>query len=287
MQYMWVIACVFCAVVAARGQESQPASTWEARPVPRGGLDQDDSPLAEFFGHFSGHEPIYFVAGPKEPNVKFQFSFKYAIFNPDAPLLRAVPALAGVNIAYTQTSLWATGEASAPFFDSSYKPELLWSDEYMPSLSRAGVYGLGLQFGVQHESNGKGGLDSRSLNIAYVRPIVTLGDVRDFHVTVAPRVFAYLGGQGDNEDVENYRGYGDLRVTAGWREGLQLSALGRLGDDWDKGSIQLDLTYPLRKVLSGNFDVYLDVQGFYGYGESLREYNQQSSALRVGIAVVR
>ena len=291
MRHMWAAVCVFLvAPVVAPGQESQPAAEPAAQtvaPVPRGGLDQDDSPLAEFFGHFSGHEPIYFVAGPKEPNVKFQFSFKYAIFNPDAPLLRAVPALAGVNIAYTQTSLWDTSEASAPFFDSSYKPELLWSDEYMPSLSRPGRYGLGLQFGVQHESNGKGEPDSRSLNIAYVRPIVTLGDVRDFHVTLAPRVFAYLGGQGDNEDIENYRGYGDLRVTAGWREGLQLSALGRLGDDWDKGSIQLDLTYPLRRVLSGNFDVYLDVQGFYGYGETLREYNQESSALRFGIAVVR
>src|SRR5687768_372926 len=213
-----VVAMLVSGAVA-RGQvdESTPASApveETAPPVrtdggPRGGLDQDDSSLAEFARHFSGHEPIYFLAGTEAPNVKFQVSFKYAILNPEAPLVRAFPALGGVNLAYTQTSFWDTSDESAPFFDSSYKPEVLWSDEYIPALGRPGVYGLGLQFGVQHESNGQGGLDSRSLNIAYLRPVVTLGDPRDFRLTVAPRVFTYLGGQGDNEDIEDYRGYAD------------------------------------------------------------------------------
>lgn len=266
-----------CAAVGAGAQDTRPA----------GGLDQGPSGLVEFARHFSGHEPIYFVAGPKTPNVKFQFSFKYAVANPEAPLVRAVPALGGINLAYTQASLWDTSDESAPFFDSSYKPELLWSDEHIPALSREGRYGLGLQFGVRHESNGKGDDESRSLNIVYVRPIVTLGDPRHFHLTVAPRVFGYVGGQFGNEDIEDYRGHADVRAVVGWRDGLQLAALGRLGDDWENGSIQLDLTYPLRKFLAGNLDVYLDVQGFYGYGESLRGYDERTSSVRVGIAVVR
>ena len=287
-------AVVLLMVPAAAGaQVDAPAPVEEPAPSPgagrerRGGLDQDDSSLAEFARHFSGHEPIYFLAGTEAPNVKFQVSFKYAILNPEAPLVRAVPALGGINLAYTQTSLWDTSDESAAFFDSSYKPELLWSDEYIPALSRRGAYALGLQSGVRHESNGKGGEDSRSLNIVYLRPIVTFGDVREFHVTVAPRVFTYVGGQSGNEDIEDYRGYVDVRVTAGWREGLEVSTIGRVGDDWDRGSIQVDVTYPLRNILSGNFDVYLDVQGFYGYGESLLNYDQKDSSLRVGIAVVR
>lgn len=275
MRYRLAAGWVLMAAVTAWGD------------VPRGGLDQNDPALAEFFGHFSGHEPIYFLIGPDAPNAKFQFSFKYAVLNPDAPIVQSVPALAGINFAYTQTSFWDTSDESAPFFDSSYKPEALWSDEYMPSLSRRGVYGLGLQFGVQHESNGESGLDSRSLNVVFIRPIVTLGDVRAFHVTVAPRLVAYIGGQGDNPDIEDYRGYGDVRVTAGWREGLELSALARVGDDWNRGSIQVDLTYPLNKLLFRNLDLYLDVQGFYGYGESLRVYNERDATLRVGVAVVR
>ena len=302
MRHVWVTAWVaLLAVVPAGGQEQsqeqeqgreaeEPAGATamgEAADVPRGGLDAADPALAQFFAHFSGHEPIYFVAGPEAPNVKFQFSFKYAVLNPDAPLVQTFPALAGVNIAYTQLSLWDTSEASAPFFDSNYRPELLWSDEHIPSLSRRGTYGLGLQFGVLHESNGREGLESRSLNVAYVRPIFTFGDVRDFHVTVAPRFQVYIGGQGDNEDIEDYRGYGDLRVTAGWRQGLAVSTLARIGDDWDRGSVQVDVTYPLNKILGGNFDLYLDVQGFYGYGETLLNYNERDAVLRVGVAVVR
>ena len=51
--------------------------------------------------------------------------------------------------------------------------------------------------------------------------------------------------------------------------------------------MQLDVTYPLNRNLFRNFDVYLDVQGFYGYGESLIQYNQHDKVLRVGVAVVR
>ena len=277
---------------SARGEDLVP-STQQATPqstqpsAPAGGLDQDESGLAEFARHFSAHEPIYFLAGTEPPNVKFQFSFKYAVANPEAPLVKSFPALAGFNLAYSQTSLWDTSKESAPFFDNSYRPELLWSDESMPALSRPGRYSLGLQFGARHESNGRSGTESRSLNIVYIRPIVTLGDPRAFHATLAPRLFTYVGGQGGNEDIEDYRGYGDLRAAVGWREGLELAALARVGDDWDKGSVQLDLTYPLKKFLSGNLDVYFDVQGFYGYGESLLNYNQRDATLRFGIAVVR
>lgn len=282
MKRGWAALMLCCGlIVSARAQETPPA-----KPPP-GGLDQDESGLVEFSRHFSAHEPIYALAGTESPNVKFQFSFKYAVLNPRGPLVRAAPALEGINLAYTQTSLWDTGRESAPFFDSSYKPELLWSDEFIPALSRPGRFGVGLQFGTQHESNGKGGDESRSLNIAYVRPIVTLGDPKGLHLTLAPRLFTYLGGQNGNEDIEDYRGYADLRAAVGWREGLEVSCLARVGDDWDRGSLQVDVTYPLRNVLSGNFDVYLDVQGFYGYGESLREYDEKTSAIRVGIAVVR
>ncbi len=130
-------------------------------------------------------------------------------------------------------------------------------------------------------------LESRSFNIAYVRPIVTLGDPAGLHLTFAPKVFAYVGGQEGNPDIEDYRGHADLRLTGGWRDGLEVSALGRVGDDWDKGSVQVDVTYPLRNLLGGNLDLYLDVQGFYGHGESLLEYRERTSAVRVGVAIVR
>ena len=274
---------------------SQPASEPASRPAPSDedpavhtGLDEGEPGLAEFARNFSAHEPMYFAAGPKDPNLKFQVSFKYALFNPDASLARAFRAFEGINIGYTQTSFWDTDSPSNPFFDSSYKPEALWSDEYIPALSAPGRFRLGLQAGVQHESNGRDGADSRSLNIVYVRPIVTFGDPETFHVTLSPKVYGYIGNLGDNPDIADYRGYADLRATAGWRRGVQLAATGRVGNDWDKGSIQLDLTYPLRRIpVLNNIDAYFLVQGFYGYGESLLEYDEEGSSLRFGVAFVR
>ena len=86
--------------------------------------------------------------------------------------------------------------------------------------------------------------------------------------------------------MADYRGYVDLRTILGWRRGLQLSALGRMGKDGNHRSIQLDLTYPTMQFF-GSFSLYLDVQYFTGYGESLLGYNQKSEALRVGFSLYR
>ena len=34
-----------------------------------------------FKEHISGYEPIYFIAGTKSPNAKFQISFMYQLLN--------------------------------------------------------------------------------------------------------------------------------------------------------------------------------------------------------------
>jgi outer membrane phospholipase A len=146
---------------------------------------------------------------------------------------------------------------------------------------------LDLQGGAQHESNGKGGLDSRSLNIAYLKPTLTLGRPGTIQLTLAPRVWVYVGDLDDNPDLKDYRGYGDLRAVVGWSKGLQLSALGRLGDDGNRGSVQLDLTYPMMKLLSESFSVYLHAQYFIGYGESLLLYNERGTSFRVGFSFYR
>ncbi|HEX9785139.1 MAG TPA: phospholipase A [Opitutaceae bacterium] len=59
-----------------------------------------------------------------------------------------------------------------------------------------------------------------------------------------------------------------------------------MGDDWEKGSIQMDLTQPVH-IGSGDFETYRQLQYFSGYGESLRSYNRKSTAWRAGIAFVR
>ncbi len=242
--------------------------------------------IAEFIGHFSAYEPIYFIAGPYNPVAKFEFSFKYRLFNERAPLATAVPILYGLHFSYSQISLWQLDVYSAPFYDTSYKPEFFWSNEDIKLFKIPLVSEFGLQTGYGHESNGQAGAASRGINILFFRPIFNFGDPERFHFYIAPKLFVYLTEDG-NPDISKFRGYCDLRAVVGWRQGLELSVLGRLGSDYNRGSITLDLTYPIRDLLDNNLDVYIDAQYFNGYGETLRGYNVRSQAFRMGLALAR
>jgi outer membrane phospholipase A len=193
----------------------------------------------------------------------------------------------GLHLAYTQRSLWDLEAESAPFLDSSYMPELLYERPNLIDPDRGWLERIGGQIGFQHESNGKDGASSRSLNIAYLRMPFVFGDEDDFHVTIEPRAWFYVGELTDNPDLEDYRGHVDLRLKAGWARGLQVAAWLRAGDDFEHGSTQIDVTYPLHHLLSRSFSLYLQAQYFNGYGESLLYYNERSEVWRVGIGLFR
>lgn len=239
-----------------------------------------------FREHISAYEPMYFIAGTKSPNAKFQISFAYQLLNRDGPLATHVPALKGFHLGYTQLSLWDWRGKSGAFYDTSYKPEFFYAWKNVACAQPTNWFQLDLQGGLKHESNGKGGADSRSLNIVYVQPTLTVGRDEGLQFSLQPRAWAYLGGLSDNPDIADYRGYADLRAVAGWKHGLQLAALGRMGRDGNHRSVQIDLTYPTMRIL-GSFSLYLDVQYYYGYGESLLGYNEKSEALRIGFALFR
>jgi outer membrane phospholipase A len=257
-------------------------------PAPISPVNSPERSISEFIGHFSGYEPTYFVAGPANPLAKFQFSFMYRLLSEDSPLGKKVPFLTGFNFAYTQLSLWQVDKASAPFYDNNYQPEFFWSNEDIRLFQIPAVTQFGLQTGYGHDSNGEAGSTSRSLNILFLRPIVTFGDPNHFHLLLAPKIYGYIFSLSDNPGIRRYRGYCDFRATVGWRQGLELSALGRLGSSFRSGgSFQLDLSYPIRDLLDRNLDIYLDAQYFNGFGESLLEYNKRTQEFRIGFALVR
>lgn len=258
---------------------------------------QRESGLVEFLSYrVKAHEPVYILAGNEDPSTKFQFSFKYQVFNPVGGLAQKMPALGGVYFAYSQTSFWDLGdeENSNPFYDSSYRPELMLSYDNLDRFFRDDKGnrflpdGLTFNFqaGLKHESNGRSEPDSRSVNIVYIRPIIRMENSDGWFVAVAPTFWTYVFDLSDNPDIEDYRGHGELRLVAGRAGGLQLAATGRIGES-GHGSVMVDVTYPIRALTFGNFDAYLDVQYFNGYGESILNYNQSEETLRFGISLVR
>ncbi|MGN6644730.1 MAG: phospholipase A, partial [Verrucomicrobiota bacterium] len=104
---------------------------------------------------------------------------------------------------------------------------------------------------------------------------------------LTPRAWVYVGDLSDNPDIADYRGYADLRAAIGWKRGLQVSALGRIGQRFSQGSVTVDATYPLMQPPSGSFSVYLMAQYFVGYGESLIGYKERTEIFRAGFSLFR
>jgi outer membrane phospholipase A len=237
-----------------------------------------------FSGHFAIHEPIYFIYGPKAPAAKFQFSFKYRLTGEANQSSLLVPAIRGLYFAYSQRSLWDLDAKSSPFYDTSYMPELFY--EWLAPGKRgpdSGFHWLGLQTGYQHESNGKDGDDSRSLNTLYARVGFVIGPLSGWHAIISPKAYYYLDV---SDEIAKYRGYGDLTVALARNDSTQLSITARAAQARGKGSTQFDLTQPVN-IPWINLNAYLHFQYFRGYGESLLNYNQRSSIWRAGFAFAR
>ncbi len=230
------------------------------------------------------NEPMYFVLGGdgEDLTARFQLSFKYRLLDPDSLPVEWYSPLAGLHFGYTQTSVWDLDSDSAPFYDTSYRPSLFWQGAF----SGRGMTPALLRAGFEHESNGKDGDESRSVNVLFVQPAWSMEFDDGRSLIFAPRFYGYLD-KDDNPDIQRYRGYADWIVRYGHENGLLLTALLRQGTG-NHGSAQLDLTYPLRRPLFARTGGFLHFQLFQGYGESLLDYNvEQDLQVRVGISIVR
>jgi phospholipase A1/A2 len=279
-------------ISASAAGEPKPALK-DGQAVPAGGakdapasaaVGPSDRDKARFATAFSPYEPNYFSAGSNGPtNAKFQVSLKFRLFNPETQ----TPFLEKLYLAYSQTSIWAIGSSSRPFYDSSYRPSLFFLDEDVSQWPFGKGSHLGFQAGIEHESNGRDGSASRSIMVAYVRPTFTLPFASQYFVSISPKIYSYLEKE-DNPDIPYYRGYSDVLVKVGETDGIQLATTLRKGTGADPYSAELDLSYPLKIAKLGNLGGYLHLQYFNGYGESLIDYNRKvRSQFRIGLMITR
>jgi len=230
----------------------------------------------------SEHEPIYAVIGARDGfTTRFQLSFKYRLFDYGSGFGQERPWLAGFYFAYTQTSLWDLSSESKALRDTSYRPSLFWKWER----TDARTWIDGARVGAEHESNGRDGPLSRSVNMLFVQP-EWRWPVGGGSLEFAPRIIRYIDKE-ENPDIQKYRGPVDWRVRYDTGGNWMVSALGRVGTA-GHGSLQVDLSRRTRDLKFGPISGYLYVQYFNGYGEEFVDYNVRRSAqLRVGFAIVR
>lgn len=240
-----------------------------------------------FAGRLVPNDPIYFIYGRgKHAAAKFQFSFNYRLATFDWGS-DAHPQTSILQFGYTQRSLWDIDAHSSPFYDTSYMPEMSVDTLVNLPAKKAGWFTwIGLRTGVQHESNGRSGPDSRSLNTAYLRPMFAVGQLDSWHLVVLPEVFGYVSSLDENDRLKDYRGYGRLRMVFGKNNGPSLLFAGWMGKRFDHPTYQLDLAYPIR-VSMLKLESFVVLQYFDGYGESLVSYDKKSNALRFGLELLR
>ena len=238
-----------------------------------------------FIGNISPYEPIYAVYGPgTNTDARIQLSFKYQLFGSHARRHGDSSLVDGLYFAYTQRMFWDLEAQSSPFRNIDYQPELFYLS---PSKNISDTATLSGQIGIRHESNGKAGTDSRSVNGIYVAPMGAFSLGGHTRLVVAPRLWLYVGDRSDNPDIRRYRGNTGLVVQIGNDDGLRLTTSSRFNFSSGKGSLGADLSYPMNRILGGGPDFYLFAQSFVGYGENLLDYNKSTTRLRLGVALVR
>jgi outer membrane phospholipase A len=234
----------------------------------------------------SAYQPVYFLVGADPEESKFQLSFKYRIFDTESILAKSNPWIKGLHLGYTQTSFWDLKSSSAPFDDTSYKPEIFWLSQNYLTSEHGLLKGLFFQTGVQHESNGKDEESSRSTNFLYVKPVLVFyDDDSKFGLQLSAKIWSYFENDETNEDLSDYRGYFDLETEFGFADSFVFNTLFRLADEG--ASFQLDISYPLDKIFGDALDVYFYVQYANMLAESLLDYEERSQEIRFGLALIR
>jgi len=264
----------------------EPAPREDGGEAPRAAPPPSDRSAGNaFVANLSAYEPIYAVYGPDtNSEARIQFSFKYQLFG--SRRAEGLPRSwrDGLHFGYTQRMFWDLGAHSSPFRNIDFQPELFY---LTPSTTLVNGISLSAQGGIRHESNGRDGDASRSINSIYIAPMaaIPLGD--GYNLSLAPRLSFYVGDRSDNPDIRRYRGNTGLFMEVGEDEGLRLSTSTRFDFRSGKGAVSADISYPLRRILGGGPDFYLFGQSFVGYGENLLDYNRRMSRLRIGVALVR
>ncbi len=207
---------------------------------------------------------------PKELEVKFQLSFKVLL------LEKIFRDTGDLYFGYTQLSFWQLYDEalSSPFRDTNYEPEI-----FLKIDTDFDLLGLNVQLftlGFNHESNGRGGDISRSWNRIYAVMLMARGN---FVLGLKPWYrLPEKEADDDNPKTEKYMGYGEIfcvyRLNRNVFSGLFRN---NLRSEKNFGAMELGWSYRV----TNNVRIY--AQYFFGYGESLLDYNHKSNRIGIGV----
>ena len=209
----------------------------------------------------------------EDTEAQFQLSIKFPL------LVNLFDDTFDIYGAYTNRSFWQIySEESSPFRETNHEPEA-WV-QFHPGWELWGFKNTWNSFGVNHQSNGRGGDLSRSWNRVFAWFTVERGNLA---MSIKPWYrIPESDSDDDNPDIGDYMGHYELSASYKWGKNVfSLMSRNNLESGFSKGAVQASWSFPLWDwpYLKGY------VQWFSGYGQSLIEYDQYANTIGIGFSL--
>lgn len=247
--------------------------------VPDGVMENTDSikktmDLGPFFGLYKDN---YFAVGTDpfhKPNgfnsgVKFQLSISQRLTN------ATLPWGTYLYLFFSQKVFWEVFQESMPMSDLNFNPGIGWSKPFFVKDRYCGKATLILE----HESNGRDGVSSRSWNKVSFAGSAYVTDWLSVHA----KYWIPIIDSSNNSDILKYSGI--------FQWGFQLNSNDRrftLGATFVKRqgwNMNWNTSLQFGWRLNKDSNQYLFIDFYNGYGEGLLAYKQFHNRLRAGILI--
>ena len=197
-------------------------------------------------------------------DVKFQLSLALRLWN--------INGKVDLFATYSQRSIWDIYQESCPFRETAYNPGF-WVAWQTSEKVR-------MFFGIEHESNGMGGEQSRSFNYATIACLYEPFENWNFGVR------AWYGYYDHKTTSHYFRYRGVMQLWGTFRtrnDRFSVTALVNPTVTFTKFNAQVEASWRIAK--RDDWLPCLFIQYSYGYGETMIDYNRRASKIRVGISL--
>ena len=233
--------------------------------------EMDKAPYFTLFrdSYFIGGVPLNEKPTGYNSDVKFQLSISQRLTKSKLPFDTYL------FITFTQKAMWNVFRKSMPMRDLNYNPGVGLGHLMIRKNKFVGKAYLLLE----HESNGRDSLDSRSWNRVTLATCFSL----DKNWSTQLKTWIPIIDSDHNRDIQKY--YGCFQGVVNYRSDNEQFNASAIIYVRQKKNLSLNTQIELSYKFNNRDNQFFFLQYFNGYGENLLEYNQYKSILRLGFVI--